>query len=292
MRRLLIVILASLSCLIAAGASLRPEKKDPAPAWCRLIALDVGQGDATLIQTSDGQDILIDGGQKDNITDLINRHLLPGDDDLELVVLTHPDSDHLAGLVAALREFSVRSVIVSTATADGKLFLAWQDELRRQNISARVVSGGESLMVGALAKFDVLWPPAAVNEKSKVNGKKIDVNQLSLIVKTSCAGSTALFPGDAPGEIEEQLILSKVDVKAQLLHVAHHGSRFSSSIDFLKAVQPQWALISVGKNNSYHHPHPIVMERLNKLKIRTLRTDEMGEIIWRTTPDDGWSLES
>jgi competence protein ComEC len=256
------------------------------PRACRFIALDVSQGDATLIRTPDGQDMLVDGGLTDAVIPALERNLPLGDNDLELVVATHPDGDHVGGLSSVLAKYEVKSILTNGDQATTKIDERWRQAAATESAKNITARAGVSLTLGEDLRIDVLWPSPEwlASPASKEDG----TNGNSVVLRLTCAGSTAVLSGDAPTDVESRLIDSQVEVRAALLKLGHHGSKFSSSDDWLQAVQPVWGIISVGKNNRYGHPHPAVLERLRLNNITPRRTDLEGDIKLVSDGRGGW----
>lgn len=257
---------------------------------CTFTALDVGQGDAILIQTSDHQDILIDGGPNDKVIDRLSQALPAGDRDLELVVLTHPHADHVNGLIPVADRFTVRQVLETGLQFQQQVYATWQTMLQAKHIPIEYARAGQQLKVGT-ATFDVLWPALDLTKQTIAHDDAANgggVNDSSIVLKLRCGGSQAMLMGDASSDIEERILDSGADVQAGLLKVGHHGSRFSSGVRFLQAVQATWAVISDGVGNRYHHPHPTALLRLTQAGLKILRTDEMGDVRLKTDGQGGW----
>lgn len=258
---------------------------------CRLIALDVGQGDAILVQTPDHQDILIDGGPNDTVVDALSAALPPGDQDLELVVLTHPHADHVNGLVAVTERLQIHDVLLTGLHFRQAAYAAWRRLLDERHVRQHVAVAGQSYTVGG-ARLDVLWPVQNLSLRSVSTDDAAaggGINDSSIVLRLTCGGSQAMLMGDASSEIEERILATGVDVRAAALKVGHHGSRFSTSRTWLEAVQPRWAIISVGRNNRYHHPHPATLLRLSQAELTVLRTDQQGTIRLWSDGQGGWT---
>lgn len=258
---------------------------------CIFTALDIGQGDAILIQTSDQQDILIDGGPDDRVIDRLSQTLPPGNRDIELMVLTHPHADHVNGLIAVTERFTVRHVLETSVPYEQGAYKIWHSLLHDQGVPISIARAGQQYTVGD-AQLDVLWPPFDLTQKNIYGDNAAEgggVNDTSVVLKIHCGGSAAMLMGDASSEIEERIIDGGVDVQAALLKVGHHGSRFSSSPRFLQAVRATWAVISDGTGNSYHHPHPTALLRLEQAHLQILRTDLQGDIKLYTDGYGGWT---
>lgn len=240
--------------------------------------LDVGQGDSTYIRTPSGVDILIDAGP-----DLIPLHRLGRrmpwyDRQLELLVLTHPDADHITGAGEILRRYEVKYVLMPDMENDTPVFQAMQEEIARQHTEVHFASFGECLEF-AQARFTILNPSVKGREDDqKKTHSRSSTNDASLVMLLEYGESIFLFTGDASRGVEKILLdsdsLSKVDV----LKVAHHGSNTSTHWEFLQQVRPEFAVISVGKDNRFGHPHPAVLKRLQDIGATILRTDIHGTI--------------
>jgi competence protein ComEC len=215
-----------------------------------LVFCDVGQGDAILISFQKTQ-ILIDGGPDNRVLSCLSHHLPFWDRKIEIVILTHPEEDHFGGLVDAIKRYSVRYLIADS----------WP-EAEQKTISLRA---GDEIRLDKL-KFSVLWPKE-INQEGKLN-------ENSLVLKLAFGSFCALLTGDISSKTEDRL--DEIG-PCQVLKVAHHGSKYSTSRFFLQKVKPQLAVISVGKNR-FGHPTEEVIKRLQDLDIKMLRTDKMGEI--------------
>jgi competence protein ComEC len=228
--------------------------------------LDVGQGDAILIETPEGHQILIDGGPSPSALAAELGAVMPfWDRSLDLVVMTHPDSDHAAGLIPVFERYTVAAALDGVADGDSSA-AAWIDAtamVRRQTAmrGALIVAGG--------ARLAVLHPafPQGVSEIS---------NDDSVVLRLEYGATSVLLTGDAQEAAEEELLASGLPLRADVLKVAHHGSNGSTSARFLSDVQPRMAVISVGPENRFGHPAPELLERLQGIDI--LRTDQRGRI--------------
>lgn len=281
------IILLSLAIIAQIAVRTYSPK---ASAACVFTALDVGQGDAILIRTADNQDILIDGGSDDKVVDRLSQALPAGDRDIELMVLTHPHADHVNGLVPVTERFTVRRVLETGLPIQQSAYDIWHAMLKEKNIPIDFARAGQRYNVG-VATLNVLWPALDLSKKNIVGDNAADgggINDSSIVMKLLCGGSTAMLTGDASSEIEERIIDGGADVTASLLKVGHHGSRFSSDVRWLRAVKATWAVISVGAGNTYKHPHPTAVLRLNQAGLQILRTDERGDISLHTDGRGGW----
>jgi len=228
-----------------------------------LVFCDVGQGDAILISYQKTQ-ILIDGGPDNRVLSCLSRHLPFWDRRLEVIILTHPEEDHFGGLIDVIKRYNVNYFVVNSLEKKSTSFEAFYRLVLGRKSSVYSPKAGEKIKIGALELL-ILWP----REKLYVT----ELNDNSIVLKLAFGHFSALLPGDLSTKFEDQLDLTPVEV----LKVAHHGSQYSTSEEFLGKVKPILAVISVGKN-SFGHPSPEVIDRLNNLAVNVLRTDQNGEI--------------
>lgn len=233
--------------------------------------LDVGQGDAILIQAPDGRQILVDGGPSP--TALLNGlgAVLPfWDRSLDLVVLTHPDGDHITGLIPLLERYRVGQVLDVPQTDTASLAKSWLVNLEQARVKRTYAVRGMRLPLGDLL-ITVLNPGATL-----LTGTNSDDNNNAAVLRLDYGRTSLLLTGDAEQEAEADMIAAGLPLRADVLKVGHHGSNGSSSPSFLAAVAPRLAVIQVGADNTFGHPHPDLIERLAGVEI--LRTDRNGRI--------------
>ena len=229
--------------------------------YLEVVFLDVGQGDAIFIETPYGHQILIDGGPSGKtILEKLGKYIPFWDKDIDLVILTHPDYDHLAGLNYVLDRYDVDNILCTEAEKDTRTYEKWIKNIEYENVI--IAQKGSMIRAGNIV-LDILFADSSYRS----------VNDTSIVSKLVYGETSFLFPGDITKKIEKQLI----NINADVLKVPHHGSKSSSSFGFLEKVNPYLAVISVG-NNSYGHPHPEVLQRLEEFGITILRTDEKGDI--------------
>jgi competence protein ComEC len=257
----------------------------PHDTACRFTALNVGQGDAILIRTPDQQDILIDGGPDDSVIAALERNMPLGDNDLELVIATHSDSDHLYGLTKVADKYEIRMVLENGLAVNTKTYRNWKKLIASKQIVDRLIRRGQIFTIGKYFQVQILWPDNTVEQAKKIDS--VTINDFGVVTKISCAGSTALMMADVTVELEQKLAKDAASLTASLLKIGHHGSKYSTSPELLAAVRPNWALISVGENN-FGHPSPIVLQRLTLFGIEVRRTDRVGDIKLRSDGSGGW----
>ncbi len=230
----------------------------------RLMFYDVGQGDASLLRTPEGQNILIDAGPGAHTAALLAAD---GISKLDLVILSHAHRDHTGGIAAILKRFDVAEVWYSGTDYDPRFEAALRSRVR-----LRTVKDGDQAQLGTLH----LW----VFHSTVVHTPGEDpVNDDSLVVKADFGKITALFPGDCELNCWEQMFRHhRPDLRADILKAAHHGSSNGTSSGVLVNVRPRIVIISCGRKNHYGHPDPIVLKLLDRLGAQTFRTDSMGTV--------------
>ncbi len=238
-----------------------------------VIFLDVGQGDAILIKTPYGQNILIDGGEDEKIIKRLGEKLPWWDKRIDLMILTHPHSDHVAGLIEVLKRYKVLKVLYTGVNHNSPDYLAWLKIINEKKIDLNIINHFQKIILGENCILEILYP---------IDKKDIDdqtnLNNTSIVSKLSYGQISFLFMGDIEREIENVLISKSSKLKADVLKIGHHGSDTSSSIDFLKTVQPKYAIMEVGKDNDFGHPSSRIIKRLERQSIEIFRTDFDGSI--------------
>lgn len=232
--------------------------------------IDVGQGDAILIQTPQEKNILIDGGPRvagDIVVNYLKEHNVAT---IDALIATHPHEDHIGGLLTVLDVLPIKAVYYPKIAHPTKTY---ENFLIKTNLSgAKRIQGRLGVEVGVDPSIKLIFlAPEDRNYE--------EVNHYSIVAKLTYGETSFLFTGDTEVINEEKMLENKANLQAEVLKVAHHGSRTSSSEAFLEAVDPDLAIISLGKDNSFGHPHQIVLDRLAQRDITVLRTDELGDIV-------------
>lgn len=237
--------------------------------------LNVGQGDSILIDTPNQQQILIDGGPNRQVLAEISKIMPFYDRSIDVVIATHPDSDHIGGLPEVLERYDVDFFIepgVESTNAVSKELEKIVEEKKIKKILAR---RGMKLVLSDGAYLLILFP-----DRDTTNW---DTNDASIVAKLVYGDTSFLFTGDSPQKIEKYLIsLDSESLDVDVLKAGHHGSKTSSSESFIGYTSPEYAIISAGKNNRYGHPHQEVIDILEKFGVKILRTDLVGSIIMKS----------
>jgi len=243
----------------------------------KVIFFDIGQGDTILIKTPQNKNILIDGGPDKGIIYKIDHYLPLNNRQIDLMISTHPDPDHLTGLVEVLSRLKVKKIITNGVKDNSPIYLLFEKLIKEKELTPLVIKKPLRIDLGGGLSLDFFWP-----REDLVNKVLGDNNQFSLVFKMVFKKTSFLFTGDADEKAEEEIISLEENLKVDVLKVAHHGSKYSSSLDFLRKVKPQYAVISSGKNNKFGHPNLRVLKNLETVGAKVFRTDELGDIIFET----------
>lgn len=269
-KKILYILVVAFTILIV--IDLFSDSSEPQEPQEEMVVhyIDVDQGDATLLIGPDFT-ILIDAGRHDR-NDVIPYLKSVGIDTIDLFILTHPHADHIGQADKVLNEYKVSEVWASGNEHTSRTFERVIDAIVESGASYVEPKAGEQYQIGA-AEITILHPD------EQLSG---DLNDDSLSMKIDYGGVRFIFTGDAEQGAEKKMLQSKLSLKAQILHVGHHGSRTSSSQAFLDAVKPQIAIYSAGADNSYGHPHDEVIQRLKDMNITIYGTDTHGTVIVKT----------
>ena len=244
--------------------------------------LDVGQGDAVLVTLPDGRRMLIDGGPSAvQLKWRLGQQLPFWTRDLEMVVNTHPDTDHLAGLVSLWERYWVGQVLVGDAPGAGAFYKQWQSQLAAVNLTPTTSQAGMQLTWGHGVTATIVSP-------GPVTAGMTGTNNHSLALRLQMGRVSFLLPGDIETPVEQALVWSNAPLAATVFKSPHHGSNTSSSELFLEAVDPQVVVISVGADNQLGHPSPEVLARYAARGLSVLRTDQRGTIEFSTDGERLW----
>ena len=287
------IVLALIALITAAAVTLSELHGGPLPTWDELYSMaeltepsvilsrclavhfiDVGQGDSILIEAPNGDTMLIDAGEHGNektVTEYIKEY---GDGTLEYVVATHPHSDHIGSMDDVINAFKVKNVLTPRLSKENTPTHAFYKDfltaVKKSGAKTIAPKPGYTFPFGKGGTCTVLSPAAQSD----------DLNNMSVVLRLDWDDTSFLFTGDAASAAEKQMLAGRYAdlLDADVIKLGHHGSRTSSTAKFLKAVTPEYCVISCGKDNDYGHPHKETMEKLSKLDTTVLRTDTMGSI--------------
>jgi competence protein ComEC len=234
---------------------------------------DVGQGDAIFIETPTRHQILIDGGPSSKIIEKLAKEIPFWDRTIDLIILTHPEKDHITGLLEVLKRYKVENILWTGIVRDIPEYKEWLNLIEKEKANVKIAKAGQKISCkNCKWKIEVFYP------FESLKGMEFeDSNNTSIVSKLIFGNSSFLFTGDIYKDVEESLTLTSFDLRSNVLKIAHHGAKTSSSEKFLEKVLPEIAVISVGENK-YGHPNKETLEILEKYGIRVLRTDREGDI--------------
>ena len=248
----------AIAVLIVANLGVWSWALLPANARLTVRFLDVGQGDSILIQAPNGRRVLIDGGPSGKVLERELGGVLPfWDRSIDLVVLTHPHRDHLAGLIDVVERRPVGSVLVSGSVSETPTFAEWREVVGRRGVPLVTAEAGQRVELGNDIRLEVLHPPARLLRETGT-----DFNNNSIVLRLTYGEASFLFTGDVESIAEAYLVSQRASLMADVLKVPHQGSATSSTVPFLAAVDPLVAVVTVGEENSFGHPSAEVLARL------------------------------
>ncbi len=268
-----IVLLAVLSILInqfIAESEKNASKDAVKPTDIMEVHfIDVGQGDAILVETGSSA-MLIDAGENNKgtiVKEYLNNQQITK---LDYVIGTHPHSDHIGGLDTILDSFEVGKVLLPNTTHTTKTFEDVLDALERHNLSITLPEVGAKYYLGS-SSFTILAPGNETYE---------EINNYSIAIRLAFGDTAFLLAGDAENLSEHEMLKTGINIKSDVLKLSHHGSSYSSSKEFVEAVDPSYSVASVGENNEYGHPHATTLQTLLDADIKLYRTDKQGTIVF------------
>lgn len=261
------IIIVLLSILLVFLLIYPKEDKKENLKELEINYIDVGQGNAALIKINN-KTILIDGGNRSNSRYYYNFIKNKNIKKIDYMIVSHYDEDHISGLISILENYEVSNVLCPDYKKDTKIYKSFKNSLKKSKANIIYPKKGDNFNISD-ARIKILWPNEYKNN--------ID-NDNSIILKLIHGNMSFLFTGDASINIENQLIYSGFNLKSDVVMLGHHGSKYSTSNEFLEEVDPKLAIISVGNNNRYGHPSNRVLKLLNNKNIKFLRTDIDGDI--------------
>lgn len=283
----LLILLLLLSLIIY--VQIRENRK----GWLTVSFLDVGQGDAIFIDAPNGNQVLIDGGASRNILREISKVIPFYDRKIDVLIATHPDADHIGGLNDVVERFKTDVFIEPGVESDTPVYIELKKRVANKKIRTIEARSGMVIDLGSGASIEIIYPV--------LDPRGMETNTASIVGRLKYGTIKFLLTGDSPKNIEDYLV-AKIEkscgeievnqcesniIRSDVLKVGHHGSNTSTSENFVKTVNPKYAIISAGKDNRYGHPHQEVIENLTSNKVEILNTAELGRIIFKT---DGQNL--
>ncbi len=243
--------------------------------------LNVGQGDAILIETPEGIEVLVDGGPDGAVLRELGRERSFFDRSIDLVVATHPDADHIGGLIDVMKRYDVATILQTENKNDTPVAAAYTRAIDAEKAELVIADAGQEVRLGASTTLQIFSP---VGDESKWES-----NTSSIVMRVVYGNTSFMLTGDAPSEIEDYLVDSYgAQLDSDVLKLGHHGSKTSTSQKFLDTVSPQYAVVTAAVDNRYGHPHQEVMQRVFGRKIQTFHTGTDGAVTFETDGKTVW----
>lgn len=266
-RALILFLLTLCTALVWWSVLSTPERGNLTVAF-----LNIGQGDAIYIEAPNGNQMLVDGGSSKQILSELGSVMPFADRSIDVVVGTHPDADHVGGLIPVLDRYRVSAVLEPGSSADTATYRAFSTELSDKKIPRILARRGMVVDLGSGTTFTVLYPDRDTSG--------METNESSIVGLLRYGSTTVLLTGDAPQSVERQLVKSEGrGLQSSILKLGHHGSRTSTGDIFIETVRPEIAVISAGKANRYGHPHAEVLDTLREYGVTIFRTDQEGRVV-------------
>lgn len=251
--------------------------------YLKVAFLDVGQGDSIYIEAPNGRQMLVDGGPDATVLSRLSKVMPFADRSIDMIVATHPDSDHIGGFPVLLDNYKVGNILENGFKSDSKIYSSLEEKVAKKKINKIIARRGMCIVLDDKRNiyFDILFPDRDVNT--------LESNEGSIVGKLVYGDESFMLTGDASLYTENLIENNENDntLHSDVLKLGHHGSRTSSSILWLKKVMPEVAIISVDKGNKYGHPHKELLDRLSSLHIPFLSTADLGNIVFES---DGYKL--
>ncbi|HEY4505143.1 MAG TPA: MBL fold metallo-hydrolase [Candidatus Paceibacterota bacterium] len=240
-----------------------------------FAVLDIGQGDSIFIESPTGTQVLVDGGPDKNLMKKISDFLPFYDRHIDMIVVTNPDLDHYSGFIPLLDKYSVDVVLEPGTTNKYEAYGLLEREIVDRKIPKVLARRGQVVDLGGGAYLQILFPDRDISGLSPNDG--------SIVMKLVYGDTSVILQGDSTANMEHYLVgQDGVKLKSSILKVGHHGSRTSTTAEYVSAVNPEWAVISSGANNSYGHPHKETLDTLGSMKIPTYDTCNNGDLIFQS----------
>lgn len=241
--------------------------------------LDIGQGDAIYIEAPNGNQMLIDGGPPKVVLRAL-RSIMPFyDRKIDMLLVTNPDKDHMAGFIDVLNGYKVEKIVEPGTHSPTDTYAEFEKEVSLENARRIIARRGMKIVLGGGAYFEVLFPDRDISG--------LETNTGSIVGRLVFGDTSVMFAGDAPEAVEKYIVLlDGKKLKSDILKVGHHGSRTSTSEEFVGFVSPDYAMISDRAGNPYGHPHKETIDTLKKFGVKILRTDELGTIVLKSDGEE------
>src|SRR3990167_7438639 len=245
----------------------------------KIYFFDVGQGDAIFVETPSGNQVLIDGGPDNKVIQELAKVMPFYDHDIDMVVATHPHADHIAGLISVLERYEVKNILQAKEYYNSPVVLTWQDAVQGEGANEIEAIAGKTIELGNDVVLKIIYPRQSLEGQTVKNP-----NKSSVVMMLDYKNTEIFLVGDIEAKAEKELLNDDID--ADILKVGHHGSKTSTTVNFLEKISPQVAFIQVGSKNKFGHPSPEVIQRLENSGIKNYRTDLDGHTEGITDGED------
>jgi competence protein ComEC len=271
-----IILITGISIIHYSGSNSSPFSD--ASGILKVHFIDVGQADCILIQSPAGKNMLIDAGNNGDGKKVVTYLKSQGVEKVDVLIGTHPHKDHIGGMDKVVKSFDIGSIYMPKVSTNTQTFEDLLKAINEKQLKVTTAKAGLNINFDSGIEAEMLAPNSTDYE---------DLNNYSAVIKLTFGNTSFLFAGDAENISEDEMLAKGYNLKADVLKVGHHGSSTSTSLPFLEAVAPKYAVISVGKDNDYNHPNAGTLSRLSDFGVKVYRTDKSGTII---ITSDGTSI--
>ncbi|MFA5644081.1 MAG: MBL fold metallo-hydrolase [Patescibacteria group bacterium] len=234
--------------------------------------IDSDQADAILIQTPQEKNIIIDFGSTKGLKEL-DKKIKWWNKKIDLIIITHPHDDHIAGMISLIKKYKIEKIMYTGIIHSSPIYSELLETIKNKKIPLMIPAGQQTINLEENCQIAIIFPWDNFYNKEIEN-----LNNSSIVSQLNCKNSKFLFMGDAENEVENEILEKEIAIKSDVLKVGHHGSITSTGQEFLERVSPEIAIVMVGKNNKFNHPSLRTLKKLEKLDIKTFRTDLDGTI--------------
>ncbi|MGN0534093.1 MAG: ComEC/Rec2 family competence protein [Eubacterium sp.] len=289
--RIISVAVVIIFAVIFAVSGFNGDKTATKPAaaqnggegWLSVHYLDVGQGDSEFVQLPNGECMLIDAGDMNYGGEITEQIKSLGYDKIDYLIATHPHADHIGGMSEVIESFEIGEIYMPRAIANTATFEELLNTISDKGLSISTARSETVIEESGGLTMEFLSPCSAEYD---------DLNNYSAVLKITYNDSSFIFTGDAEDASENEMLENSYSkLNADVLKVGHHGSKYSTTEDFLDAVSPEYAVISCGKDNSYGHPHSETVKRLTDAGVKLYRTDRLGAVTISTSGDGSYDVD-